>query len=108
MDLEIWYKNQAGQLKQHFFAVLATLPAHPAVHLRSTTCSTSTLVSSLGTSWGRCFDHNFMRFSTMFGEKLSFFSKTNVIIKIFHNLALFLVKCANFSAEFVSENTKKS
>jgi hypothetical protein len=38
---------------------------------------------------GRCYDHNFLRFSTIFGEKLAFFSKTNVMIKIWHNLALF-------------------
>jgi hypothetical protein len=38
---------------------------------------------------GRCYDHNFLRFSTIFGKKLAFFSKTNVMIKILHNLALF-------------------
>jgi hypothetical protein len=36
-------------------------------------------------SRGRCYDHNFLRF----GKKLAFFSKTNVMIKILHNLALF-------------------
>jgi hypothetical protein len=40
-------------------------------------------------SWGRFYDHNFLRFSTIFGEKIAFFSKTNVVIKILHNLALF-------------------
>jgi hypothetical protein len=30
-------------------------------------------------------------------KKLAFFSKTNVMIKILHNLALFSVKNANFS-----------
>jgi hypothetical protein len=39
--------------------------------------------------WGRCYYHNFLRFSTIFGKKLAFFSNTNVMIKIFHNLALF-------------------
>jgi hypothetical protein len=41
---------------------------------------------------GRCYDHNFLRFSTFFGEKIGvfgMFSKTNVIIKILHTLALF-------------------
>jgi hypothetical protein len=33
---------------------------------------------------GRCYDHNFLRFSTIFGKKLAFFSKTNVMIKILH------------------------
>jgi hypothetical protein len=42
------------------------------------------------------YDHNFLRFLTIFGEKLAFFSKTNVMIKILHNLALFFVKHANF------------
>jgi hypothetical protein len=41
-------------------------------------------------SRGRCNDRNFLPFSTIFGEKkLAFFSKTNVMIKILHNLALF-------------------
>jgi hypothetical protein len=39
---------------------------------------------------------NFRQFSA---KKLAFFSKTNVTIKIFHNLALFRVKNANFFAE---------
>jgi hypothetical protein len=39
---------------------------------------------------GRCYDHNFLRFSPIFGgKKLPFSSKTNVMIKILHNLALF-------------------
>jgi hypothetical protein len=37
---------------------------------------------------GRCYDHNFLRFSTIFGEKNGFFSKTNVIIKILQKLAV--------------------
>jgi hypothetical protein len=47
-------------------------------------------------SWGRCYDHKFLRISPIFGEKMAFFSKTNVMIKILHNLALFWVKNANF------------
>jgi hypothetical protein len=38
---------------------------------------------------GRCYDHNFLRFLMIFGEKMAFVSKTNVMIKILHNLALF-------------------
>jgi hypothetical protein len=38
-------------------------------------------------------------------KKLAFFSKTNVMIKFSHNLALFCVKNANFFAEFFAENT---
>jgi hypothetical protein len=46
---------------------------------------------------------NFCQFS---GKKLAFFSKTNAMIKIFHNLALFRVKNANFS-QFFGENIFK-
>jgi hypothetical protein len=38
---------------------------------------------------------------------MAFFSKTNVMIKIFHNLALFCVKNANFFAEVFGENILK-
>jgi hypothetical protein len=34
-------------------------------------------------TWGRCYDHNFLRFFPIFGKKLTFFSKTNVMIKFF-------------------------
>jgi hypothetical protein len=57
--------------------------------------------------WGRCYDHNFLRFLTIFGEKVAFFSKTNVMINILHKLALFWVKNANFFAEFFGENILK-
>jgi hypothetical protein len=40
-------------------------------------------------SWGRCYDHNFLRFLTISGEKMAFFSKTNVMIKFLNNLSLF-------------------
>jgi hypothetical protein len=39
--------------------------------------------------WGRCYDHNFLRFSPIFGEKMAFFSKNNVVIKFLHYLTLF-------------------
>jgi hypothetical protein len=54
--------------------------------------------------WGRCYDHNFLRFSPIFGEKLAPFSKHNVMISFFHNLALFCVKNANFFADFFGKN----
>jgi hypothetical protein len=38
---------------------------------------------------GRCYDHNFPRFLPIFGKKMALFSKTNVMIKILLNLALF-------------------
>jgi hypothetical protein len=46
--------------------------------------------------WGRCYDHNFLRFSPIFGEK-------NVMVKFLHNLALFLVKNANLFADFLAK-----
>jgi hypothetical protein len=34
-------------------------------------------------SWGRCYDHSFLRFLPIFGEKMAFFYKTNVMIIFF-------------------------
>jgi hypothetical protein len=45
--------------------------------------------------------YDFRQFSA---EKIGVFSKTNVMVKILHNLALFWVKNANFFAEFFGEN----
>jgi hypothetical protein len=42
----------------------------------------------------------FCDFCQFSAKKLAFFSKTNVMIKILHNLALFWVKNANFFADF--------
>jgi hypothetical protein len=36
----------------------------------------------------RCFDPNFLRFSTIFGEKIAFFSKTDVMINVLQKLAV--------------------
>jgi hypothetical protein len=44
---------------------------------------------------------DFRQFSA---KEMAFFSKTNVMIKILHNLALFCVKNANFLAEIFGEN----
>jgi hypothetical protein len=61
----------------------------------------------VGKTRGRCYDHNFLRFLTIFGEKNGVFSKTNVMIKLLHNLALFQVKNANFFAKIFGENILK-
>jgi hypothetical protein len=45
---------------------------------------------------------------TIFGEKLAFFSKTNVLMKFLDNLALFRVKNAIFFAEFFGKNIFKN
>jgi hypothetical protein len=46
----------------------------------------------------------FCDFSQFSAKKLAFFSNTNVMIKILHNLALFRVKNAIFFAEIFGEN----
>jgi hypothetical protein len=33
--------------------------------------------------WGLCYDHNFLRFFPIYGEKMAFFLKTNVMIIFF-------------------------
>jgi hypothetical protein len=53
---------------------------------------------------GRCYGHDFLRFSTIFGEKLAFFSKTNVMIESLHNLPLFCVKTPILSPKKICEN----
>jgi hypothetical protein len=50
----------------------------------------------------------FCDFSKFSAKKFAFFSKTYVMIKILHNLALFWVKNANFFAEFFGENILKN
>jgi hypothetical protein len=54
--------------------------------------------------WGRYYDHNFLRFSTILGEKIGVFLKNQCYDQFFQNLALFLVKNANFFAGFFGEN----
>jgi hypothetical protein len=46
--------------------------------------------------WGRCYDHNFLRIWTIFGEKLAFFSKTNVLINFFQKFSLVLSQKRQF------------
>jgi uncharacterized Fe-S radical SAM superfamily protein PflX len=46
----------------------------------------------------------FCDFCQISAKKMAFFSKTNVMIKILDNLALFGVKNANFCAEFFGQN----
>jgi hypothetical protein len=38
-------------------------------------------------AWGRCYDHNFLRFLLLFGEKMAFFSKNNAMT-IFSKVAV--------------------
>jgi hypothetical protein len=39
--------------------------------------------------WGRYYDHNFLRFSPIFGEKIGVFLKYQCYDQLFKNLALF-------------------
>jgi hypothetical protein len=57
---------------------------------------------------GRCYDHNFLRFSTIFGEKIGVFPINQCYDQILNNLALFWVKNANIFAEIFCENFLKS
>jgi hypothetical protein len=50
----------------------------------------------------------FCDFSQFSAKKLAFFSKTNIMIKILHNLALLRVKNANFFAIFFGKIFEKS
>jgi hypothetical protein len=42
--------------------------------------------------WGRCYDHNFRRILPIFGEKMPFFTKPNVMIKFLQKLAVVWAK----------------
>jgi hypothetical protein len=55
-------------------------------------------------TWGPCYDHNFLRFLSILGEKMAFVSKTNVMIKLFAKTSSSLSKktpifSLNFSAK---------
>jgi hypothetical protein len=49
----------------------------------------------------------FREFCQFSSNKLAFFLKINLMIKILQNVALFSVKNANFFAEFFAENIFK-
>jgi hypothetical protein len=53
---------------------------------------------------GRCYDQSYLRFSTIFGQKIGGFFFKSQCYDFLHNLALFGVKNANFFAEFFGEN----
>jgi hypothetical protein len=55
--------------------------------------------------WGQCYDY-FRRFSPIFGEKLAFFFKTNIIIFL-SKLAVFWIIKSLFFAQFFGENIFK-
>jgi hypothetical protein len=55
----------------------------------------------------RCNVHNFRRFLPIFGEKIGFFSKTNVMIKIFAKTGSILSKKGQFYCHKNGENIFK-
>jgi hypothetical protein len=56
---------------------------------------------------GRCYDHNFLRFSPTFGEEIGvFFSKNNAMIKFLYKVAVVCAENANILAKFFSELKK--
>jgi hypothetical protein len=66
------------------------------------------LVSKLSQVLGRCNDHYYLRFEPFFCENIGvFFSKTNIMINFLNKVTLFLVKNANFVANFFGENIFK-
>jgi hypothetical protein len=52
----------------------------------------------------RCYDHNFLQFFPIFGKKLAFFSKTNVMIKIFSWFSFVMSQKRLFFRIFFGEN----
>jgi hypothetical protein len=64
-----------------------SISRYPISRARRITALDKGLISSA--TRGRCYDHNFLRFSTFFGEKIGVFLKKNVMIKILRDLALF-------------------
>jgi hypothetical protein len=56
-------------------------------------------------SWGRSYDHNYLRFLSTFGEKKVFFSKTSVTYdQLFSKACSSLSKNCIFFAKFLSKN----
>jgi hypothetical protein len=58
-------------------------------------------------TWGRCYDHNFLQFFPIFGEKIGVFLNTNVMITFMSKFALFPIKNDNFFDKFFGENILK-
>jgi hypothetical protein len=60
-------------------------------------------------TWGRCYDHNFLRFFPIFREKIGVFSKTNVMINFFTKFSFVLSqKTPIFSKKFSAKIFEKS
>jgi hypothetical protein len=55
-------------------------------------------------SWDRRYDHNFLRFLTIFGEKIGVFIKNQCYDELFSKFSFVLSQKRQFFAEFFSEN----
>jgi hypothetical protein len=60
------------------------------------------------TTRGRCYDHNFLQISTIFGEKIRILLKNHFSDQKLLNLALFSVKNVNLLLNFPAKIFKKS
>jgi hypothetical protein len=56
------------------------------------------------TTWGRCYDHNFLRFSPIFGKKIGVFLKNQCYDQNFAYFSFVLSQIRQFFAEFFGEN----
>jgi hypothetical protein len=75
---------------KHFFSLYLKLPFNETVTPRFEMMVESFAgILRVKLTWGRCYDHNFMRFLTTFGEKIRVFLKNNAMIKFSKKLAAF-------------------
>jgi hypothetical protein len=57
---------------------------------------------------GRCYDHNFLRFLTIFGEKIGVFLKNQCYDQLFSKFSFVLCQKRHFFADFFGENISKN
>jgi hypothetical protein len=58
--------------------------------------------------WGRCYDHNFLRLSTIFGEKIGAFLKNQCYDQIYAYLSFVLSQKRHFLRQFFGETIFKN
>jgi hypothetical protein len=68
---------------------------------------TKTVICSRPTTRGRCYDHNFLRFLTIFGEKIGVFLKYQCYDQKFSKFSLVLSQKRQFFSEIFGENILK-
>jgi hypothetical protein len=70
---------------------------------RAAECPTE-VESAQWTGGGRCYDHNFLRFLTIFGEKIGVFLKNQCYDQNFAYFCFVLSQNGNIFTEFFGEN----